>query len=115
MPAAGRLAVVLGRPAAEVVRRAGRTDGPVTGTAWTKSLCTPTGGAGDVADSRPRCAATGRGDLAGALVQRAVDLAEELVLHDDEDRHRGGDDGDADRRGGDQREPGAKAHSSRSA
>ena len=57
----------------------------------------------------------GPGDLAGPLVQRAVDLPEELVVHDDEDRHRSGHDGDADRRGGDQREPGAKAHSSRSA
>ena len=54
-------------------------------------------------------------DPAARVVERTVDLAEELVVHDHEHGHRGDHDGDADRRGGDEREPGAKAHSSRSA
>ena len=54
-------------------------------------------------------------DLDRPGVQRPVDLTEELVVHDHEHDDRGDDHRDADRRGGHEREPGAKAHASRSA
>ena len=54
-------------------------------------------------------------EVARATLERAVNLAPQLVPHDEEHDERCNDNSESDRRRGDERQPGAEAHGSRSA